>query len=265
LDLLSNDRSSLTSSDWRTFSNVLHAFDTFSILPTFHHILKSLSSTPCEIRYDTDDVLETIGSIYTSMRSFISCTPDFQVLSVNEQQSLFERNLHGISSLCSNIYYRDTNFFENAKCYGSFASTYGSQMIDIGKRRIKSLDLDSTLLKFMLLIIAFSSNCFIVNIKDDVHNDSFLNGAFRLYGSQNVYVELLWNYMIYRYGFHETVLRFTRLVVYILDTVKYVSAVYISNEDHHDFVDDVIEQTKEELAISQNNIVPLWGRTLTST
>jgi len=243
----------------------VHAFDTFTILPTLHHILKSLSSSPCEIRYETVDVLETVGSVYTSMRSFVSCTPDFQVLTVNEQQSLFERNLHGISSFCSNIYYRDTNFFENAICYGSFASIYGSQMIDIGKRRLKRLDLDSTLLKFILLIIAFSSNCFIVNIKDDVHNDSFFNGTFRLYGSQNVYVELLWNYMIDRYGFHETVLRFARLVIYILDIVKDASAVYISNEDHHDFVNDVIEQTKEELVISQNNMVPLWGRTLTST
>jgi len=199
------------------------------------------------------------------MRSFVSCTPDFQVLSVNEQQSLFERNLHGISSFCANIYYRDTKFFENAKCYGSFASTYGSQIIEKGKRRFKHLDLDSTLLKFILLIIAFSSNCFIVNIKDDVHNDSFFNGTFRLYGSQNVYVELLWNYMIDRYGFHETVLRFARLVIYILDIVKDASAVYITNEDHHNFVHDFIEQTKEELAISQNNMVPLWGRTLTET
>jgi len=243
----------------------LHAFDTYSVLPTLHRILKSLSSSPCEIRYETVDVLETVGSVYTSMRSFVSCTPDFQVLSVNEQQSLFERILPGISSFCSHIYYRDTNFFENAKCYGSFASTYGSQMIEKGKRRLKNLDLDSTLLKLMLLIIAFSSNCFIVNMKDDVHNDSFLNGTFRLYGSQNVYIELLWNYMIYRYGFHEAVLRFTRLVIYILDAVKYASAVYINNENHHDFVNDVIEQTKEKLAISQNNMLPLWGRTLTST
>jgi hypothetical protein len=241
----------------------LHAFDTYSILPTLHRILKSLSSSPCEVRYDTVDVLETVGSVYTSMRSFFGCTPDFQVLSVNEQQSLFERNLHGISSFCANIYHRDTKFFENAKCYGSFASTYGSEIIEKGERRIKRLDLDSTLLKFILLIIAFSSNCFIVNIKDDVHNDSFFNGTFRLYGSQNVYVELLWNYMIDRYGFHETVLRFARLVIYILDIVKDASAVYISNEDHHNFVHDFIEQTKEELTISQNNMVPLWGRTLT--
>jgi hypothetical protein len=64
-----------------------------------------------------------------SMRLFISSTPDFQVLSVNEQQSLFERNLHGIPSLCSNIFFRDIHFLDNPECYSSFITIYGLEII----------------------------------------------------------------------------------------------------------------------------------------
>ena len=87
----------------------------------------------------------------------------------------------------------------------------------------------------MLLVIAFSSNCLIVDIHENMHNDSFIFGTFRLYGSQNVYVELLWRYMLYRYGYSETVLRFSKLVKYILDNIKQTASVYMSNKIHHDY------------------------------
>ncbi len=124
------------------------------------------------------------------MRLFISSTPDFQVLSINEQQSLYERNLLGISSLSSNILFRDTDFLENSICYNSFIQFYGWETIKQIKYFIKQLDYDSTLHKLMLLIIVFSSNCLVVNVHKNIRNDSLILGTFRLYGSQNIYVEI---------------------------------------------------------------------------
>jgi len=259
LNILSDDRSLLTTSEWTLFSNVLHAYDTYSLIAKLDRILKKLSSSSCQISFDTADVLETIGSFYTSMQLFVGSTPDFQVLSLNEQRSLFKRNLHGISSFCSHISFRDTNFFENSNCYDGFRRFYSSEVMKLVKNLLNQLDLDSMLLKLMILVISFSSNCFIVNIHENIHDDSLLFGTFRLFGSQNVYVELLWKYMLHQYSYNETVLRFAGLVKQVLNMIRQSSNIYTNNDIHHDFIDKAVETTNETLIIRQNEPVPLWG------
>jgi hypothetical protein len=68
-------------------------------------IRRNLSITLREkIYFDNNNVLEIVNYVYTSMRLFISSTPDFQVLSINEQHSLYERNLLGISAVYRRIF-----------------------------------------------------------------------------------------------------------------------------------------------------------------
>lgn len=265
LDILQNNRSSLTTSEWTLFSNVSYAYDRFSLTPTLDRILNNLSISPDEIHFDAGDVLKIIDCVFKSVRLFVSSTPDFQVLSLNEQQSLFERNLLGVSSFCSSIFFRDTHFLENSTCCNSFITVYGLEIVEQVKYFIEQLDLDSTLFKLMLLVIAFSSNCMIVGEHENMHNDSFIFGTFRLYGSQNIYLELLWKYMLYQYGYSETVIRFSKLVKCVLSKISQAASIYMSNGIIHDFIDEVTEKTKETLIISQNDSRPLWGKTLTSS
>ena len=242
----------------------MHAYDRFSMTSKLHSILKNLSSSLGEIRFDVVDVLETVRSIFRSMQSFVSSTPDFQVLGVKEQQSLLQRNLHGISGLSSLVFYRDTDFFDNAKCYQSYRTVYESTTLNSIMHCMSQLDLDSTPLKLVLLIFAFSSNCHVVDMHKNARYDTFLLGTFRLFGSQNVYVELLWKYMIYRYGHYETVIRFSRLVKHGLDSIQLAASIYMSNDIHHKLTDEITQMAKEALIINQNEVVPLWGKTLSS-
>jgi len=261
---LRNDKSLLTTSQWTLVSNVLHAYDRFSPISTYNCILKNLSLSSCETRFDAADVLKTASSAFTSLQSFISSTPDFQVLSLNEQQALLKRNLHGMGPFAATIAFRDTNFLRNSKCYSGFTAFYGSETAMRVEHIINQLDPESTLLKFILLVIFFSSNCFVVDIHENMYNDSFLLGTFRLFGSQNVYVELLWKYMLYRYDYHETVLRFTGLVKCVLDKIKQTSSLYMNNKIHNNLIYGVVEQSKESFIINQNEPVSLWGKTLQS-
>jgi hypothetical protein len=214
--------------------------------------------------FEVNDALETIGTIYSSIQSFVSSTPDFQVLTVNEQQLLFDRNLHGIGSFYSNLIYRETGLLDNSKCYKSYVDAYGSEIIRDSHQLVHRSHIDATNFKLILIILAFSSNCFTVDVPENIQNDRLIFATFRLFGSQNIYVELLWRYMLYRYGFHGAVQQYDRLIKHILDMIELAGSVYKSNQVHHDFVDDVVEKTKEQLVISQNEPIVLWGRTLTS-
>lgn len=60
------------------------------------------------------------------------------------------------------------------------------------------LEYDSIIIKLMLIILAFSSNCYMVHQHENINNDCLLLGTYRILGSQNMYVEILWKYMIHR-------------------------------------------------------------------
>lgn len=247
-------------SDWTLFSNVIHAFDRFSAVPTFNYIIAQLSSPTCRIRFDSTDAAAAIGSVFESMKSFVGCAPDFQVLTTHEQQALLQRNLHGVGSFCTYLVFRDTSVFYNPVTFDSYHRTYGEQTMRQSFLLTKRLDLDSTLFKLMFLVIVFSSNCCIVDMDQHARDDTFLFGTYRLYGSQNVYVLLLWKYMVYRYGEQHAVLRFAGLVKNVLDMISDAARTYLDNELHHHLVDDVVEKVKDELILGQHEPVALWGK-----
>jgi hypothetical protein len=143
----------------------------------------------------------------------------------------------------------------------AFTNIYGPDMMLLVKKVNDRLDPDSTLIKLTLIVFAFSSNCFIVNKQENMERDSLLSGTFRLLGSQNVYVELLWKYMIYRYGYNKAVIRFTQLMQIFLCILKNLAIIHENNQTHQTLVDGIIEKTKQSLAINENQQTQLWGKT----
>lgn len=195
------------------------------------------------------------------MRSFINSTPDFQVLTINEQYSLLKRNLNGIVSLYSAVVFRDAGILDNTRCMKSFALIYGSDMIIQSTRIIRQLEPNLIIIKFMLLILAFSANCSIVDFEEEIHDDNLLFGTHRLLGSQNMYVEILWKYLTSQYSYYEAASRFVRLITVFLGLNKTWSNAYINNTIHHDLVDAFNITTKQLLIINQNEPISLWGMT----
>ncbi len=261
MDLIRDDRSLLLKSEWTLLSNILHAYDTYSSVLQVCQMIDNLSALPVESHINMINPVEVVSQMFISMQSFITSSPDFRILTIHEKTSLFERNLHGIIGFYSTLFFRNTNILHNDQFLEAFTTIYGSEMMLLAKKVIDRLDPDSTLIKLILIIFAFSSNCFIIHNKDNMDRDSLLYGTFRLLGSQNVYVELLWKYMIYRYGYNDSVLRLSRLIQIFLCVSKHLAMVYINNQTHQHMVDDVFEQTKQSLTIHENEQTPLWGKT----
>jgi hypothetical protein len=155
---------------------------------------------------------------------------------------------------------RDTQILHNIKCMEAFTSIYGSEIILLVKNANDELDSDSTLVKLMLMVLIFSSHCF-NHDNGNIEHDRLLYGTFRLLGSQNVYLELLWKYMVYRYGYFESVPRFSRLIKTFLCVLKTVANIYTTNQTHQSMVDNIIEKIKQTLIMNENEQIPLWGKT----
>jgi hypothetical protein len=251
---------SLSSTEQKLISNIVHAYDIFSKLPQMCQAIESLSVLPNKIRFDEKTAFEIVSLMYTSMQLFIRSSPDFQILTTSEQYSLFERNFHAITILYSVPVLQDAVIINKSRFIDIFTIAYGSEILLPVKHLNQQLDLDSTILKLVLIVLAFSSNCFIVDLYENMFNDSLLYGTHRLLGSQNVYIELLWKYMIHHHDYNNSVLRFSRLIQLFLSLIKYSAIAYMNNTTHRELVDNILGKTKQLLMSEHNEQVQLWGK-----
>jgi uncharacterized membrane protein len=222
--------------------------------------MKHLLTLPIELLFDASHTHNLFTTYYTTAQSFVASAPDYKILTVNEQSSLLKRNLNGLFIFCAEIVCRDLQMLENPVWSKTLTYTLGSDMIERKRYLNSHLEHDKTLIKLMLIILAFSSNCYMLDERQTIFNDHLLYGTFRLLGSQNVFVEILWKYMIYRYGYRETVLRFSALVKQTLDLISLVVNMYRSDKLHQHFVDDTIKMATSIVKLDENNSIPLWGK-----
>ena len=253
MNLLQTDQSSLTTSDWTLLSNVVHAFDIFNPLIKIRSMIEHTRSRP-----NLEISMNLMNTIFSSVESFIHSTPDFRIMTNEEQHSLIERNIQGLWSFHSCLTFHQSQLFDQNE--NAILPLYGFDNVQQTKRITQQLDHDITLLKLMLMIFAFSSNLFTVIERKNFPDDGLLLGTFRIFGSQNVYLTIIWQYMIYRYGFSETVKRFAALVKTLLDMIRLASDITDSNTTHRQLVGTVIEQTKQTIDTGIHENSPLWGK-----
>jgi hypothetical protein len=201
------------------------------------------------------------ATFYNSTESFIGSSADFQILTIDEKCSLYQRNLHGVLHLCATFILRLSGMFDCSANENLLITSYGYEIFCQTKRIALQLDYDLTIVKLLLFILSFSSNCYIVDRHENMQNDRFLYGTYRLFGSQNVYVETLWKYMIYRYDYYDASRRFAKLIKHMLDLLKISENAQQNNEIHQNFVDEIAVVTEKSLIIHDNDVVPLWGKT----
>ena len=259
LDLLNCDRSSLKTSQWQLFSNVINAVDRFSFISAVRHIIKTLAVSQSAVQIDIPQTFNFVASSFQAVQAFVESTPDFRVLSAAEQTSLLQRNLNGLYTFAGIFAFGEAGTYDNIQNAAFMLPMYGSDSFYRAKRIYMRLDRDSNLVKMMQIIFAFSSNCNITRYDERMDNDPFLRGTFRLLGSQDMYVEILWRYMLYRYHETEANHRFAGLVKLMLDLMTFSEYTYSTAAHHKTLVAHVIKQAETTLVQNENKVVPLWG------
>ena len=184
----------MTSTDLLTISNIVHAFDAFSPVADIRRTIETLHSSASNSQFDSQQTIQMLSSFSNCLLLFLSSTPDFKVLTTSEQRSLLQRNMFGLLSLGGMYLMRELGIFDTPENEMIVALLYDNDAIRQARLISKRLD-DPTLIKLMLVALAFSSNCLTQANRTNFDRDSLLHGTFRLFESQNVYEQLLWKYL----------------------------------------------------------------------
>lgn len=216
-------RAILDDRKWLYLKNIVQSYDTESPVARIRHLSAMHVRDPLKIRWKMSRhyLLDIMCLIYRSLFSFISTLPEYQSIPLDDKSLLMQRNFINISHFHGIILYRDADLLSNPIFSSSLSTLYGSDFADSTIRIIQRTEQDGTLTRLFIPILLFST-AFNVAYPEDFHKDHesfdvFFAGTRRLFYLQNLYLDMMFKYLIHRFGYSAASLRFASLVKTILD------------------------------------------------
>ncbi|CAF2087338.1 unnamed protein product [Rotaria magnacalcarata] len=260
-DRLQNDRSLLKNEQWTCLSNVIHLFDEKFSVPQMRDLLNAQYVFPMKIRMKMapTNMLTLLSAMYQGVYPFATNITHFTTLPLNDRSTLIERNMRNIGGYSGIILSRDADVHSSPIFKIGFPEIYGTQVTDDAIKIYKNTDQDNTLVKLLIPALIFSTGSDLLLPKIESKCDHFGNSCHLLSNEkqvlemQNFYVEILFKYMIFRYGFKEAVIRFAALIKTSLDQ----SMCSLNGREvrkHQQLMETIVEQTEHSMA-PQNEIV----------
>jgi hypothetical protein len=232
---LNNDRSTLTSDEWNLLSNVINTYNEQNLFIQSIDFLKNHFSLPPKIRSKDSNTLNHIGSLFSTIHTFIERCPFYYSL------------LNTVGSFNGFYMAKEMNIFENETYKRIIENVYGNDHSYNVREASQRLQQDGTLIKILLMIITFSSNSTIV-ARDHIDDIQIIFDPKMLINIENIFVTMLWKYLIYQYGVNEATLRFLSLIKSILDMMQRMHEA--SNvHKHWTMVGNIVERITYSLSV----------------
>ena len=242
-----NNSVTLTHDEWNLLSNVLSAYDEQNLVQKTENAIKTQLSLPPKLRSKQMHTLNLLGLFYSSINSFLERSPFFNALSPDLRRLMIENNLNGTGAL--NLLYTaaQAKLFDHLYLIVNCDRIYGSDYVQENQRLVARLDNNGTLIKLMLMILSFASNSspliYQQSRNSTTHSSESISIA--LLRIQNIFITMMWKYLVYQYGFHDAVKRFDHLVKNYLDILNRINANL--TRAHLAMLDEILNKTTNAL------------------
>jgi len=247
VSLFNHDHSILTTNEWNLLTNIINTYDEQNLFVQAKDFFQNQFSLPPKIRSKSSNTLNHIGSLFFNTHTFIDRCPLFYSLPSHFRKQLIKRNLSTIGSFNGFYLAKEMNIFENEIYSKYIDNIYGNGYSNSVICASKRLQDNGILIKIMLMILIFSSNSAVVKIDQSENIQIIFNIKLLIY-IQDIFVTLLWKYLIYQYGFNEATLRFLSLIKSILDLIQRMNEGS-KTQKHWTMVKNIIERTTCSLNI----------------
>jgi hypothetical protein len=239
------DQSSLTLHQSNLLSNLVHCFDEYSGYSSIEHFIRDQNALPVKLRFRHPSVSDYFASIMTKVQLVFEKNRDFLSLSSHDHAILLRSTVEYTTSVGGMFTLRQHQLFEYPAFYHSAEMIFRPTAAAFTRRVIDQLDPDDTFIKLILAALAFSTSNYTVYTISNLDNLTNLKAILNV---QDMYTELTWRYLLYKYGHHQAVIRFSDLIR-CLFLAKYAIAEAHESKQFTEIIDSVIEQTEEKLSI----------------
>lgn len=243
---MQNDRSTLSRDEWDLLSNIIHAYDATEIIPTTKQLFEAQLMLPLKVRSKPTTALNIYRRFYALFIPFVQRTRYFHEISFETSEELTQNNFRGFGIFHSGYIMRELNGLHDPLLRSGLSTFYTGDVESKMERFVSRLESDPSLIKIILMILAFSPNSSIVSF--DMSSRNYIAGnSLTISKIQDTIVTMFWKYLLYKYGFVAAVQRLSSHVKYLIDMLQ--TAHEQQGEQIRAVVHTMIDDAKQSLTI----------------
>lgn len=222
LNLVDKDSSLLTTNQWNHLSNLVNSFQESSLMAISQRFMdtKDTIQTIFDLQFQTL-FYELMSCGYQTTGKYLQLNHDFLQLSINDRSIILQSAANNVSCMTSSIILQRYPLYSHNAIYDTVVSMCGEELIDIFKRAIKFIDTDPVIIKLALALFAFSE----ITYSYHSHAPKDLTNPLHILQIQNLYAEITWKYLLYRYGYIQAIQRFLNLICWVNATIPQVTCM----------------------------------------
>jgi hypothetical protein len=185
--------------------------------------------------------------IYETTGTYICSNSDFCALSSDDRSAYLRNIAENVTCLGIVFTWNRSEMYKYKPFVNVWINFYGENSIRMIEQVLKFIDPDIVIAKLALSLFAFSNNTSIFSSDMTIRPLNTLE-IFRI---QNVYAEIMWRYLLYKYDYNQSIRRFINLIQCLLTATN---TVFDSQNigKHVNDIESLIEQT--ELALILDDI-----------
>ncbi|CAF1603905.1 unnamed protein product [Rotaria magnacalcarata] len=246
LTLLRSDTSTLSIDQWGLLSNLIHCYDEHGGFLVAERFTSEQNGLPLKARYKYGSLNALYSSLMTGSQLLFEKNADFIALSSHDRSHLIYGRLKYLGGIGACFILSHVKLFDNPAFYSASEAVYGSPAMEAGKATCNLIDSDVVFVKLGLSILAFSTFDYTFYTNTETSNLENITAVLRI---QDMYIELAWRYLVYKYGHSRAVISFSNLIRCIFSGNK-STVEAIERKQYTDMVDAMIKQAKQTLSLN---------------
>lgn len=181
-------------------------------------MLSRKPSLPIKLRFKSQDMMNSIDQMFENFIELLSHSLDLRCLSPRACQSLLSRNAFVLGNINASFIIHESNALHNPTYQYSCKNLFSDELVKAYIRDNQRFLSNGNIYKLLIFVLIFSSNCSVVLYSNDA-DIPIISNSIELIHIQNLYVTILWKYLLYVYGHDGAVMCFTKVIKNVLDAL----------------------------------------------
>ena len=195
---------------------------------------------PLKARFKYTPVSTFFTSVMTGVQLVFEKNRDFLSLSAHDRSTLLRHTVEYTTGVGVASMLRQVQLFANPAFFSSAELIFRPAAVVSFVRLIDQLDPDVSVVKLMCAILSFMTSRYTTYSPTVAANLSDVTAVIRI---QDMYAELVWRYLLYKYNYRDAVLRFFNLIKCFFLINDSIAEAYETRK-YADMINSVIESTE---------------------
>jgi len=181
---------------------------------------------------------------YKTSQEYLQSNEDLYTLSFDDRSDFLRNAAENVTCLGTIFCWNWSQIYNYKPFLQVVEKVYGHSLLPLIQHLLKFIDPDIAIAKLTLSLFAFSNNIsiFSSNIKTKFTN------TFEIFRIQNIYVEVMWRYLLYKYGYYQSIQRFINLIQCLLAATDVIFEAQ-NIQQHVNDIELLVERTELTLVL----------------